>query len=91
MQKAIQLFEHDFARWGLHIPAGDVAARSPGMLREAGWHVLYDFGRDNRGEFLNYYAALRDGADPAVTDDWHVRLSPPPLQVGHHAQMVRRG
>jgi type IV pilus assembly protein PilZ len=26
-----------------------------------------------------------------LADDWHVRLSPPPLQVGHHAQMVRRG
>jgi hypothetical protein len=74
MQKAIQLFEHDFARWGLHIPAADVAARTSGMLREAGWHVLYDFGRDNRGEFVNYYAALRDGTDAAVTDDWHVRL-----------------
>jgi hypothetical protein len=74
MQKAIQLFEQDFARWGLHIPAADVAARSSGMLSHAGWHVMYDFGRDTRGEFLNYYAALRDGTDPAVTDDWHVRL-----------------
>jgi hypothetical protein len=74
MQKAIQLFEQDFARWGVHIPGADVAARSSGMLRVAGWHILYDFGRDNRGEFLDYYAALRDGTDPAVTDDWHVRL-----------------
>jgi hypothetical protein len=74
MQKAIQLFEQDFARWDLHIPAADVAARASGMLRQAGWHVFYDFGQDARGEFLDYYAALRDGTDAAVTDDWHVRL-----------------
>jgi hypothetical protein len=74
MQKAIQLFEQDFARWSVRIPGADVAARSSGMLRVGGWHVLYDFGRDDRGEFLDYYAALRDGTDPAVTDDWHVRL-----------------
>ena len=74
MQKAIQLFEQDFARWGLHLPSADVAARSSGLVREAGWHVLYDFGQDSRGEFLDYYAALRDGSDPAVTDDWHVRI-----------------
>src|SRR5580700_4221656 len=74
MQKAIQMFEQDFVRWGLHLPSGDVAARSSGLIREAGWHVLYDFGQDSRGEFLDYYAALRDGSDAAVTDDWHVRI-----------------
>ena len=74
MQKAIQLFEQDFARWGLHLPSANVAARSSGLVREAGWHVLYDFGQDSRGEFLDYYAALRDGSDAAVTDDWHVRI-----------------
>ncbi len=74
MQKTIQLFEQDFARWGLHIPEADAAAWQSGVLHEAGWHVLYDFGQDSRGEFLDYYAALRDTTDPAVTDDWHVRL-----------------
>lgn len=74
MQRAIQLFEEDFARWGLHVPEADAAARKSGAILAAGWHVLYDFGQDGRGEFLDYYAALRDGTDPAVTDDWHVRL-----------------
>ena len=35
MQKAIQLFEQDFARWGLHLPSADVAARSSGLVRQA--------------------------------------------------------
>jgi len=26
-----------------------------------------------------------------LADDWQIRLSPPALQVGHHAEMVRRG
>jgi hypothetical protein len=74
MQKAIQLFEQDFARWSLHVPEADAAARQSGVVHEAGWHVLYDFGQDSNGEYLDYYAALRDATDPAVTDDWHVRL-----------------
>jgi hypothetical protein len=74
MQKAIESFEQDFARWSLHLPETDVAGRRSGTMQAAGWHVLYNFGRDSRGEFLDYYAALRDGADDAVTDDWHVRL-----------------
>jgi hypothetical protein len=83
MQKAIQLFEEDFARWGLHVPPADAAARRSGAVHQAGWHVLYDFGWDNAGEFLDYYAALRDATDPAVTDDWHVRL----YDTGDRAQL----
>jgi hypothetical protein len=26
-----------------------------------------------------------------LADDWQIRLSPPALHVGHHAEMVRRG
>ena len=74
MRNAIELFEQDFARWGLHLPEGDATARRSGAMQQAGWHVRYDFGRDSRGEFLDYYAALRDGTDPSVTDDWHIRL-----------------
>src|SRR5665213_2301964 len=74
MQKAIQLFQQDFARWGLHVREADAAARRSGAVHESGWHVLYDFGEDSRGECLVYYAALRDATDPTVTDDWHVRL-----------------
>jgi len=31
------------------------------------------------------------GAITKLADDWQVRLSPPALQIGHHAEMVRRG
>lgn len=74
MHNAIEAFEQDFARWGLHLPPEDVAARRSGQLREAGWTVFYDFGQDVRGEFLDYYAGLRDATDETVNDDWHVRL-----------------
>ena len=55
MQKAIESFEQDFARWSLHLPETDVAGRRSGTMQAAGWHVLYNFGRDSRGEFLDYY------------------------------------
>ena len=74
MRKAIQAFEQDFARWGIRLPDDAIESRQSGHLTQAGWSVLYDFGTGPGGDFLDYYAALREGSDPAVTDDWHVRL-----------------
>jgi hypothetical protein len=74
VEKAIEAFDEDFAPWGLHLPADDARALRPGQLVAGGWSVLYDFGTDNVGPYLDYYASLREGADPRVLDDWHVRL-----------------
>jgi hypothetical protein len=74
MRKAIEAFEQEFAPWDLHLLPDDVANRRSGTLRQLGWLVFYDFGRDGHGEFLDYYAALRDATDDAATDDWHVRI-----------------
>lgn len=74
MRRAVEAFEGDFARWDLHLPIEAVEARRAGQIRHAGWSVRYNFGRDARGEYLDYYASPRDVERDAPTDDWHVRL-----------------
>jgi outer membrane biosynthesis protein TonB len=74
MQVAIEAFDQDFAPWGLRLPDNDVLELRNGRLEEAGWVVLYEFGTDPIGGYLDYYAALREGADERVDGDWHVRL-----------------
>jgi hypothetical protein len=74
MNRAIEAFEREFAPWALKLPAADVAARRGGQLRANGWSVLYAFGHDAYGEYLDYYAALREATDARVNDDWHARI-----------------
>lgn len=74
MNSAIEAFEREFAPWALKLPAADVAARRNGQLRANGWSVLYEFGSDAYGDYLDYYAALRDATDARVNDDWHARI-----------------
>jgi len=74
MKRAIEAFEREFAPWALKLPAGDVSARKSGQLRVNGWSVLYEFGADAYGDYLDYYAALRDATDARVNDDWHARI-----------------
>ncbi|HXB26349.1 MAG TPA: hypothetical protein VNV25_16555 [Gemmatimonadaceae bacterium] len=74
MKRAIEAFEREFAPWALKLPADDVSARKSGQLRVNGWSVLYEFGADAYGDYLDYYAALRDATDARVNDDWHARI-----------------
>jgi hypothetical protein len=74
VNSAIEAFEREFAPWALKLPAADVAARRNGQLRAHGWSVLYEFGSDSYGDYLDYYAALRDATDARVNDDWHARI-----------------
>jgi hypothetical protein len=74
MNGAIEAFEREFAPWALKLPAADVAARRSGQLRAHGWSVLYEFGSDAYGDYLDYYAALREATDARVNDDWHARI-----------------
>lgn len=74
MQKALQTFEKEFERWRLTIPAADVESRSAGRLQQEGWTVLYDFGEDSDGGYLDYYASRRGAADGDMVADQHVRL-----------------
>jgi hypothetical protein len=68
MNQIAQAFRADFANWGLEIPPEALASREPGFIQAAGWLIQFAFGRDSRGEYLDYYASHR------MTDDFHVRL-----------------
>ncbi len=74
MDRAVEAFENDFARWDLHLPPDAVEARRAGHVQHAGWSVLFNFGGDGRGDYLDYYASPRDVTDDPPGDDWHVRL-----------------
>lgn len=68
MDRIARAFRADFAHWGIEIPPASLASREPGFIQAAGWLIQFTFGRDSRGEYLDYYASHR------MTDDSHVRL-----------------
>jgi len=61
-------FAEAFRRWRIELPAADVVARRAGFIAEQGWLIQYCFGRDEVGEYLDYYAAHR------MTNDSHERI-----------------
>ncbi len=68
MRRIVDRFAANFAHWGLTLPIADVVRRRAGVIRRAGWVVQYVFGKDERCEYLDYYARHR------MTEDGHVRL-----------------
>ena len=68
MDTAAELFNRDFSHWAIGLPPEDVAKRRRGQINQEGWAIWYLFGGDDRGEYLDYYAAHR------MTDDRHVRI-----------------
>jgi hypothetical protein len=60
-------FAQGFAPWGIHLPEEDVVQRRRGTIRRAGWWIPYLFGSDEKGEYVEYYAAHR------MTNDNHIR------------------
>ena len=63
-----RIFASTFARWKLRIPEDDLAREKAGFIQREGWLVQYCFGRDEKGGYLDYYAAHR------MTSDDHVRI-----------------
>lgn len=61
-------FAETFSYWNLSLPDEDVTERQRGKICEAGWAIWYLFGRDERGEYLDYYSSHR------MTGDDHVRV-----------------
>ena len=74
MDRAVEAFENDFARWDLHLPPDAVEARRAGQIRHAGWSVTFNFGQDAQGDYLDYYASPRDVVEDPPGDYLHVRL-----------------
>jgi hypothetical protein len=63
----IQLSER-FARWDIKLPDEAYAQQSGGKITKAGWCIWYQFGKDESGEYLDYYSSHR------MTSDSHVRV-----------------
>ena len=63
-------FADEFSHWGIVLPAGAVETGTRGKITQAGWAIWYLYGLDERGAYLDYYAAHR------MTNDRHVRLRP---------------
>lgn len=68
MDTAAELFSRDFSHLAIQLPPQDIAQRHRGRINQEGWAIWYLFGGDERGEYLDYYAAHR------MTDDRHVRI-----------------
>jgi len=62
------IFAKHYGPWGLFLPEADVVARRQGKICEAGWAIWYKFGKDEDGEFLDYYSSHR------MTSDSHGRI-----------------
>ena len=63
-----RVFASTFAHWKLRLPEDDLAREKAGFIQREGWLVQYCFGRDERGGYLDYYAAHR------MTSDDHIRI-----------------
>jgi hypothetical protein len=69
MMKAIQdIFSKHFAHWQITLPEENVRKKESGYIQKAGWLIQFCFGKDERGENQDYYAAHR------MNDDRYVRI-----------------
>ena len=68
MKGIAETFANRLAHWKINIPKENLKARKSGYIRNSGWFIQYCFGKDENGEYLDYYAAHR------MTDDSHVRI-----------------
>ncbi|MCY3985571.1 MAG: hypothetical protein OXF23_00800 [Candidatus Dadabacteria bacterium] len=61
-------FNKSFETWGIELPKEAVENQQRGKIVKRGWTIWYLFGRDEAGDYLDYYASHR------MTNDRHVRL-----------------
>jgi len=68
MNKIEEAFADYFEHWGIRLPAEALQARQSGEIRSHGWAIQYQFGTNERGAFLDFYASHR------MTNDRHLRI-----------------
>lgn len=68
MEAMQDIFSKHFAHWQITLPEENVRKKERGYIQKAGWLIQFCFGKDEKGEYLDYYAAHR------MTDDRHVRI-----------------
>lgn len=61
-------FNQTFSNWNITLPLNDIANRGRGKITKAGWTIWYQFGSDEKGEYLDYYSSHR------MTYDDHARI-----------------
>ena len=61
-------FAKRFSHWKIRIPEDKLENRRSGYIQEGGWLIQYCFGKDENGEYMDYYAVHR------MADDSHVRI-----------------
>jgi hypothetical protein len=61
-------FERPFLDRGVRPSRRLIRARQAGEVLQKGWSIQFLFGTDERGVYMDYYAAHR------MTDDRHVRI-----------------
>ena len=66
--KTESCFNSIFSNWGISLPRDDHHNHRRGKLVKSGWVIYYLFGKDDTGEYLDYYALHR------MTDDSHARI-----------------
>ncbi|HQR67054.1 MAG TPA: hypothetical protein PLB02_06645, partial [Thermoanaerobaculia bacterium] len=54
-----ETFKHQFGPYVLPLPRKAQATRSPGFIAKKGWLVQYLFGKDERGEYMDFYSSHR--------------------------------
>lgn len=68
MNELMRIFAEKFSRWGIELPAECIESKVPGRILKDGWRILFCFGQDARGDYLDYYASHR------MSDDQHIRI-----------------
>lgn len=61
-------FNRSFETWRIELPKEAAENQRRGKIVRSGWTIWYLFGRDEAGDYLDYYASHR------MTNDRHVRL-----------------
>ncbi len=68
MERIAGEFRKRFRTWKLELPARALLDRRPGFFQAEGWLIQYAFGRNEQGDYLDYYATHR------MAGDSHLRL-----------------
>lgn len=69
LPRIAQMVTERFHQWRFGIPKSDLQNRRSGRFFKDGWWLLYRFGEDREGEYLDYYASHR-----LMAGDEHVRI-----------------
>lgn len=68
MNQIPNIFADYFKNWDITLPPEAIENRLPVKIQSRGWTIQYQFGSNDHGDFLDFYASHR------MTNDRHVRI-----------------